>query len=393
MKIRWRIIMKINKVRLSVLLVLSAFTAPAFSNGQLGGFEPRTDLPDITFPNVEEQASKIQQSISDGVFFDSTSASGIAITPSGATDLCGNLDGVQTSLPPDYVMVSPGYCRKPCYPVSGKSVQVTSCLSHQYSNTGYVVHETDYIQTCTSPYGTRSIQNNTAFNTTAHCAYKQFGDYDFTTGFGMRLSDSGATASFGIQFGFTDLTPNKYSAKIPSPEVRYTSFTAYKSCNNPYKIREVVIGATDSIKADPITGPTVTNHWYKSSVSDSNCTKVNFAGPLYLYENSQTGTPEMARMTLRGLGQTKKALVEASNGYQITAYNISGQQVVYCFGKIAAGFPVSYNHYSGCKNRLAYKNTPVYFYVDGYTEPVFGTPPEDVPAPELEDMDPFEVIE
>lgn len=368
---------------------LSLFVTVLFS--LISAASTAADMSGLNNLSPDQNSARVIESVSGGLFYDSTGASK-SMMSEGYSDLCYNLEGIQTELPTGYTMVRPGYCRRPCVPISGVTIFNSSCnhISDNYTKTGYVIIEHRYTQYCTGPYGTRSIANLESATFQTNCVLKEFSEIDFFPE--LRLEDSGATVNFGIKFGFKQNEKNKYLPTWGSyANVQYTAFKAYKSCNNPYKIREVVVGSANGIQPDPIIGQTVSDYWYKAAVSDSNCNKVNFAGPLYIAEESHSDfeAQNNKKMTLRGLNQSKKTTSETNNGYQITLYNISNQEIIYCFGKFSADTG-KWNHYSQCKDRDKHTDTPVYGYTTGYTEPELPTPPAEKPMPETEPYDPYE---
>lgn len=364
----------------SLLPFLVAIVSSMVSMNSVGA-----GLAGLNEPTANQNPASVIQSVSGGLFYDSTGASK-SMMSEGYSDLCYNIAGTQTELPIGYTMVRPGYCRKPCAPVRGTTVTITNCAGED-SKTGYKSYESQYEQGCTGSYGTRSLVYGGDYSVNTNCVFKQFIGVEFMPE--QRLEDKGATANFGVQFGFTDVQENKYTPRKEKPDVHFTIFTAYKSCNNPYRIREVIVGTPTSIQPDSIIGATVSGQWYKSVISDSNCTKVNFAGGLYLGEESLVGVDEMKKLTLRGLNQSKKVPAETDNGYQITLYNKSGQEMTYCFGKFSAA-TMKWNHYSGCKDRVAFENAAVYGYGNGYIEPVLPPAPLESTQPDPEPFDPYE---
>lgn len=362
---------------------LSLFVTFLFS--LISAASTAADMSGLNNLSPEQNSARVIESVSGGLFYDSTGASK-SMMSEGYSDLCYNIAGTQTELPIGYTMVRPGYCRKPCAPVRGTTVTITNCAGED-SKTGYKSYESQYEQGCTGPYGTRSLVYGGDYSVNTNCVFKQFIGVEFMPT--LRLEDKGTTVNFGVQFEFTDVQENKYTPRKDNPDVHFTIFTAYKSCNNPYRIREVIVGTPTSIQPDSIIGTTVSGQWYKSVVSDSNCTKVNFAGGLYLGEKSLVGADEMKRLTLRGLNQSKKVPAETDNGYQITIYNKSGQEITYCFGKFSAA-TMKWNHYSGCKDRVAFENTAVYGYGNGYTEPILPPAPSESTQPDPEPFDPYE---
>lgn len=357
----------------------------------------------------QDVTERIRNTVVEGVFYDSTGINNI-MNANTSDDLCYNLDGIQTQLPIGYTMVRPGYCRKPCSPVAGKVRQVLDCVAYRHSTTGYQVLDQEYTLKCTGPYGTRSIYETVgyAMYTQQNCVNKAFNGNDFMANFEHKVAPSGTNFSFGFKFGFIDNAPSKYvdpsapttGTSVPGPgEVRFTYFNAYKSCNNPYKIREVIINSATGTQPDSILGATVNDVWYKGSVSDSNCTKVNFINGLALGEGRNQTTSiygfannseRTTRFSLRGINQSKKAVSQAANGFQITLYNTSGQELVFCFGKEVAGSPGTYSHYSACADRTLNTDKEVYSYTTGYTEPAVAAPPAAIPAPIVEPYDPYE---
>lgn len=361
-------------------LSLSAVSINAFSGAELLDFSANQTL------------DAVKQSVSSGVFIDSSSSTN---SPEFISydDVCLNIDGVQTSVPTGHTMAKPGYCRMPCSPLSGTEVVLSKCTD--IGKTGYITYSTSYTQSCTNPFGTRSIYESNGGTVTQNCVMKQYSQLDFRTYTTLYRSDSaaelpaGSLATAAFQFGYVDSKPNAWTKD--SPDVHFTGFTGYKSCNNPYKMNEIIIGKPNSISGDGISGTTVTGHWYRSAVSDSNCTKVNFTGPLYLSDNRLVGVDETRRLTLRGINQAKKALTESANGFQITFYNISGQEASLCVGK--KNPDGTYSHYSACPGRdTTYKTAIFYWYTSGYTQPVLPAAPTPINAPDLEPEDPYEYM-
>lgn len=385
----------------SLMLFGAAFLISANNAGAAGSAQ----LGEIT----QDTAERARSTVAEGVFYDSTGINNI-MAGNTTDDICYNLDGVQTQLPPGYTMVHPGYCRRPCSPVSGTVRQVLDCVGYGHSRTGYQVLDREYTLKCTGPYGTRSIYTPAAFAmyTQQNCVYKQYQGNDFMSSFEHRVTPSGTNFNFGFKFAFIDNTPSKYvsptapstGTTVPGPgDTRFTYFTAYKSCNNPYRIREIIVNSATGTQPDSVLGTTVNDTWYKGTVSDSNCTKVNFISNMSIGEGrNQTssiyGIPNNSerttRFSLRGLNQSKKAVSQAANGFQITLYNISGEELIFCFGKEVAGSPGVYSHYSACANRTLHTDKEVYAYTTGYTEPGLPTPPAEIPAPTPEPYDPYE---
>lgn len=363
---------------------------------QTAGAADLQGFGDLSQDQGSTNSAGVIDSVSRGLFYDSTGASK-SMMQEGYSDVCYNLEGTQTELPVGYTMVRPGYCRKPCAPVTGTTTFLTRCGDFS-SKTGYIVNSHPYALLCTGPYGTRSLSGDAGFPTTSEfCTFKGFSGPEFVLT--DSLEDKGTTVNYGVQIAFVDDSKNKYFTT--QQDLFYVGLTSYKSCNSPYRIREVIVGKKDSIQPAGILGTTVSNYWYKSSISDSNCTKVNFAGELFLVEDgvfSKTfdsvsfteDDQKLRRLTLRGINQSKKTPAEAENGYQITLFAKSGQQVVYCIGKYSTA-DSKWNHYSGCKDRTLHENTPKYVYTTGYAEPVLPPPPAQTPAgPDPEPFDPYE---
>lgn len=356
-------------------LSLSAVSINAFSGTELLDFSANQTL------------DAVKQSVSSGVFIDSSSSTN---SPDfiAYDDLCLNIDGPQTSVPTGHIMAKPGYCRMPCSPISGVQRSIGSCSTTDYGKTGYILYEDSYTQSCTNPYGTRSIHESHGYSSINRCVYEQFSVNDFSNWvFRNAAGSTAGTETIGFQLGFTDTTPNKYTGR--EIDVIYNGIVAYKSCNNSNRFNEVIVGKPTSISPDRVLGTSVSNHWYKSGVSDSNCNKVNFPGTLFLSDSRELSTDFTSRFTLRGLNLTTKAKPEPANGYQLTLYTISGQEVVFCVGKqVSVGV---FSHYSGCLNRDANTNKQTYLYTTGYTQPAIieATP---LNAPDLEPEDPYEYM-
>lgn len=345
------------------------------------------DMSGLNNLSPDQNSARVIESVSGGLFYDSTGASK-SMMSEGYSDLCYNLEGIQTELPTGYTMVRPGYCRKPCTPVRGTSLSLGTC-SGVDSKTGYKVYTDDYDLLCTGPYGTRSTSVSLGTSVSEHCVFKEFSGYEFFPT--MRLSDKGYAADFGVQFGFVQIEPNKYVPELSSRDLHWTMFTGYKICNSPYVISEVIVGSDTGIQPDNIIGGTVSNYWYRAVIANGNCSRVNFAGDLYVGEKSLSGVDNIKKLTLRGINRPKVPALqtEKNNGWMITLYNKSGQEINYCVGSYSS-VTGKWNHYSGCKDREKFDKTSVYTFTSGYTEPALPLPPAVVPAPELEPYDPYE---